>query len=73
MGLKVVITIYLLLNGGWGIVVDENNEKKLVETILNFSNGKYDNVNLKKNAKIEADKRRASLSANKIKKWVHEK
>ena len=58
------------INGGWGIVVDENNEKKLVETILNYSNGKYDNVNFQKNAKIEAEKRRASLAANKISKWI---
>ena len=42
-------------------------KKKLVETILNYSNGKYDNVNFQKNAKIEAEKRRASLSANKNK------
>ncbi len=60
------------LNGGWGIVVDENNEKKLVKTILNFSNGKYNNINFQKNAKIEAEKRRASLSANNINKWVQE-
>jgi glycosyltransferase involved in cell wall biosynthesis len=58
-------------NGGWGIVLDENNEKKLAETILDFYKGKYDNSSLLKNAKIEAGERRASLAAKKIKNWVN--
>ncbi len=58
-------------DGGWGIVLDENNEKKLAKTILDFYKGEYDNNHLLKNAKNEAEKRRASLAAKKIRKWIN--
>ena len=58
--------------GGWGLIVDDNNEKILAEKILHFHKGRYDQELLIENARIEANKRKASLAAKKIRKWVHQ-
>ena len=56
--------------GGWGLVVYENSPKKLARAINQIAGKNFDKNTMVKNAFLEADKRRASKAAKKIKFWV---